>query len=517
MSDADGRSLEQRGRAAHAAGEYADAATVYEEAFGAYRRLGDLAAAARCARTVGWFRGWVFGEWAVHQGWVARARRLLEAADDEHGRGWVVLDDALGGTDLEVQRSQYLEAIGVARRTGDSDLECDATASLGIMLVFSDRVDEGMAYLDEALAAICGGDVSELPVVEGCLCGLITACERTRDVSRAEEWLRAAERVMQRGHHVAVAGHCRSQYAGILVAAGRWADAEDELTAAVDLLPDGIGVRERARCRLADLRLRQGRLEEAEQLMAGLDHHEDAVLPLAALHLARSRHDLAVELLDRALDARPPEHHETVPLLALRVEAHLAGGDLDAARRSGDQLREIAIDQPSSYVQAVSAAARARVLAASGDGDARACWHQAMAMFESARMPAEVASARLELAGLIAVDRPSAAIAELEAAHRTFEELGARCLADQAAAMLRELGGPIKTGPKRGTELTRREEEVLDLLALGLSNAEIGERLYISPKTAEHHVGRILSKLGLRRRAEVAAYVAQRTDRQPHG
>jgi DNA-binding NarL/FixJ family response regulator len=510
MSEVNGWSLELQGRSAHAAGDYATAARVYEEAFVVYRSAGDLVAAARAARTVGWFRGWVFGEWAVHRGWVARARRLLEEADDDHGRGWVVLDDALTGSDLEVQRSQYLEAIAVARRTGDRDLECDATASLGMMLVFSDLVDEGMAYLDEALAAICGGEVSELPVVEGCLCGLITACERTRDVSRAEEWLRAAERVMQRGNHLAVAGHCRSQYAGILVAAGRWEDAEDELTAALDLLPDGMAVRERARCRLADLRLRQGRLEEAEQLLAGLDHHEDAVLPQAALHLARSRHDLAIELLDSALDAGEQQPHLAVPLLAVKVEAHLAAGDLDAARRSSDQLSGLATDQTSTYVRAVAAVARARICTASGDGDARTCWHQAVAMFASARMPAEVAAARFEVARVIAVDRPAAAIAELEAAHQTFEGLGARRSADQAAALLRELGGPIKTGPKRGTELTRREDEVLELLALGLSNIAIGERLFISSKTAEHHVGRILSKLGLQRRAEAAAYVARR-------
>jgi DNA-binding CsgD family transcriptional regulator len=60
------------------------------------------------------------------------------------------------------------------------------------------------------------------------------------------------------------------------------------------------------------------------------------------------------------------------------------------------------------------------------------------------------------------------------------------------------------------TTLTRRETEVLELLMYGLTNIEIGERLFISPKTAEHHVGRILSRLGLHSRAEAAAHAARR-------
>jgi DNA-binding NarL/FixJ family response regulator len=57
--------------------------------------------------------------------------------------------------------------------------------------------------------------------------------------------------------------------------------------------------------------------------------------------------------------------------------------------------------------------------------------------------------------------------------------------------------------------LSRRETDVLRLLADGLSNREIAERLFISPKTAEHHVSRIYSKLGLSTRAEAAAYAAR--------
>lgn len=64
-------------------------------------------------------------------------------------------------------------------------------------------------------------------------------------------------------------------------------------------------------------------------------------------------------------------------------------------------------------------------------------------------------------------------------------------------------------------ELTRREREVLDLVSHGLSNAEIASRLFISPKTVEHHVGHFLAKLGLRSRAQAAAWALRRTSQHP--
>ena len=101
---------------------------------------------------------------------------------------------------------------------------------------------------------------------------------------------------------------------------------------------------------------------------------------------------------------------------------------------------------------------------------------------------------------------PEVALREARLAAEAFDAIGATALLDQAAALVRDLGGPARTGPKAVGLLSRREQDVLALLGEGLSNAEIAARLYISTKTAGHHVGSILSKLHLRSRAEAAAF-----------
>jgi DNA-binding NarL/FixJ family response regulator len=338
---------------------------------------------------------------------------------------------------------------------------------------------------------------------------MFIACERVQDVPRAEEWVRAADDMIRRRGIVALGAHCRAHYGGILTAAGRWQEAETELGEAARIFERGYAAkRAHVLTRLADLRVRQGRLEEAALLLEGLDQHADAARPLAALHLARGETALALELLERRL-GRVADTPDAGPLLELLVDVQLAAGRIDEARDAAAQLASLAERLPSPYLQAAAPLARGKVCLASDSADAKECLRDALEAFSRAQMPLGVARARLELAHAAAGEQPEVAIAEATAALESFERLQAARDADAAAALLRSLGAGGRSGPKRLAPLTRRESEVLELLGHGLSNAEIAARLYITPKTAEHHVGHVLAKLGLRNRAEAAAYAAR--------
>ena len=153
--------------------------------------------------------------------------------------------------------------------------------------------------------------------------------------------------------------------------------------------------------------------------------------------------------------------------------------------------------------------ATGRVRAAEGSSSAVVHLREALRRFAARPLPLEAARAQRELARTLADRSPEAAVAEAQLALRAFERIGATPDADATAALLRRLGSTGRAFPKQHGALTSRETEVLELLAEGCSNEEIARRLVISRRTAEHHVAHILSKLGLRSRAEAAAYAVR--------
>jgi DNA-binding CsgD family transcriptional regulator len=444
---------------------------------------------------------------------MGRARTILEEVGGdsaEAGRLELLKATAPDLADQE-REAHFREAVVIGRRVGDPELEFHALAFLGGHLVMTDRVAEGMPLLDEALAGVCAGEVREFSIVDEIFCGLLSSCERAHDVARAEQWMRAAMETATRRKLVIIGALCRAHYGGILTAAGRWADAERELLTSSRLFADNfrfLGVN--AVVRLADLRVRQCRLEEAAQLLKGLDEHPDAIRPLAALHLARGELALARDRIERALSQPRLVAGVAGPLYGLLVEVQLADGRVEDAAAAAEQLARLAEHKPTDYLRASAALAKGRVCMATNSGDARACLVEALAAFSRAEMPIELARVRVELARAVAAERPEVAVAEASAALEAFECLAATRDAAIATALLRELGAPVRAGgPRSAGTLSKREAEVLELIGYGLSNAEIGDRLYISPRTVEHHVASIMTKLGLRSRAEAAAHAAR--------
>ena len=508
MQSRGGAELEAEARSHYLDLEFPAAFAAWERAYAAYRADADAVGAVRIARTLAGMHGTITGDAAVMNGWMARARTLLAGAGESAERGWIALNAGMFEGDRARKEAFFAEAMDVGRRCGDQDLEFTALAYLGASLVHRDRTGDGMGMLDEALAAVAGDEVDDVCAVEEIFCQLFAACEHAHDVRRADAWIRTGAAVAARRRLPAVSAFCHTHYGAVLTAAGRWPEADTALCEAVRLW--GLGHRSALRrgaiVRLADLRVRQGRLEEAEQLLADFTADAETAYPLAAIHLARGDTALAADTLERGLAQLPEGSAATAPLLALLVEVHVAAGDVQDATAAASRLSAAAAHHDSRYLTALASLARGSVALSGGVGDARKCLREAAAGFADAELPLELARTRLALASAVAAERPDVALAEARAALAGFERLRAARHVDAAAALLRSLGVRSSTAMRSGGLLTHREAEVLDLIGRGLSNPQISDRLFISRKTVEHHVGNILAKLGLRSRTEAAAY-----------
>ena len=229
-----------------------------------------------------------------------------------------------------------------------------------------------------------------------------------------------------------------------------------------------------------------------------------------ASHRARRAVAAAEELLGRRLDEVGRSSLLAAPLYGQLVEASLAAGRVDDARAAAAWLARIAEESGRERVEALALLARARVAAATGEPDAVELLRGALNAYAALGLRLDAARTRLELARALAsrvTGRRGETLRSVLATSWTPWER--RAMPMRPLPSCARSGRRVEPGRRQSALLSRREVEVLRLLGEGLSNREIAERLFISPKTAEHHVSRIYAKLGLSTRGEAAAYAVR--------
>ncbi|MGH2799059.1 MAG: tetratricopeptide repeat protein, partial [Thermoleophilaceae bacterium] len=269
-------------------GETDAAIDAWQRAYGAFLRRpqADPVQAAVAAINLSIAYSTSLGNDIAARGWLDRLARLVESVELEPLRGWVlVIRAVLDPGDPVAAERLGREALELARRFGDRDLELCALCEIGVALAGMGRVEEGLAQLGEAMAGSLGGEAERLDTVIYCCCRMIVTCSVAQEVDRAAKWIRAAERFTSRygGLHLQVL--CRVHYGGVLFATGRWEEAEAELLEAASMARRAErALHADALARLAELRIAQGRADEAARLLAGFDDESLTAAPLAALH-----------------------------------------------------------------------------------------------------------------------------------------------------------------------------------------------------------------------------------------
>jgi ATP/maltotriose-dependent transcriptional regulator MalT len=394
-----------------------------------------------------------------------------------------------------------------------------AMGQTGLCMVHAGDVRGGMPLLDEAIAAAIGGELTDKGVIINTCCYMITACQRVRDYDRAAQWARKAMDYCKDWTDRTTFSFCRSEVAVTLMWRGRWQEAETELSSTLSELggsPPSIAAR--ASARLADLRRRQGRFDDARALLDEIGSEPlsgafgpEILLSRALLALDRGdlsgASDLAERYLRRVPREVPPERLDGVAVFAL---ARLRAGDRTAADDSLAELEEVARGLGTDAVRATADFIGGVAAVAEGDPEgARRSLEDAVDLYERSGGVQESGRARLELARVLAeLDRRDAAEHEAKVALNALSRLGAA--ADTAAAedTLKRLGSRASPRTEGGAVLTERETEILREIARGLSNQEIAQTLFLSVRTVERHISNIYAKVGAHGKAARAAATA---------
>lgn len=421
-------------------------------------------------------------------------------------------------------------AADMAVALGDEASELHALATIGSDLVFLGRMDEGWASLEEAIQrALASGNDAEAArgyrMLGSCASVLV-------EYARADEWLPAgiafAERAELWNHRHYMAAHL----AHVMWATGRWPEAHDLATHALADGRGGLTTRITALHVLGYVALGRGDLDRATILLDDARQAAEAMHELQRVApalwgqaevclLAADAHG-AIERCEAGLAASAAvgDAAYLFPFLVTGTRAYLLAGDLGAAgawsMRVGERLR--VRDIPGTR-PALAHATGLIHLAAGGTTRAREALSEAATGWAERRRAWEGIGALIDLSEVhLRAARPAEAIDVAQRASALATAIGCRPLIERAAhAIAAARARHPRTEPWE--PLTSREFEVARLVAAGRTNPEIAEALGISTRTVGSHMEHILARLGVGRRAEVAAWVTEKgvLHSRPHG
>ena len=499
--------LEQMATTAFMIGRDADSADAWSRAHNEYLRRDDPARAARCIFWLG-FSHMYRGAMAQASGWLARGRRLLEERPvDCPAQGYLLVPAGLthlGKGDFASAHADFSEAAAIGDRFGERDLMAFGRLGQGQSLIGQGRTADGIQLLDEAMIAVTAGEVS--PLTAGIVyCAVLEACQEIYDLRRAQEWTTALSRWCDsHADMVPYRGQCLVRRTELLVLHGAWEDAMDEAERARELLSDppdqpAVGL---AFYQQGELHRLRGELAQAEEAYRQAGRWIRRPRPgLAQLRLSQGQLESAQATIRRQLE-ETADPRARPQLLAAAADIMLAAGDTVAARNAADELLSIAAAIDAPFLHALSERTAGAVLPAEGDAQAaQASLRDAWVSWQQLDAPYDAARTRV-LIGLAcrALGDEDAAQMELDAAHHVFRELGAAPDAMRVEDLSRQ------PAPKGAGPLTKREVQVLRLVATGKTNRAIAAELFISEKTVARHLSNLFLKLGLESRAAATAW-----------